>query len=266
MAVRLDGVRRTAMDLLSLPGIELPGLTRIWPELADFGADIVEQLEIDAQYAGYLDRQDADILAFRQGRGPGPARTSTIAHSRAFRPRRRRSSAASAPPRWARPARIDGVTPAALTLVLAHVRPGARPSACLRPFGPEEFAATTGVSRETLARLKAYVGLLEDWNARHNLVSAGSLADVWRRHVWDSAQLAPLHSGRQRKTLVDLGSGAGFPGLVLAESCAAGLRVTLFEATAKKCRFPGSCGPAHGPECRYPQCPDRRCGMPASMS
>lgn len=101
---------------------------------------------------------------------------------------------------------------------------------------PEEFTAAADVSRETLSRLKAYVGLLEDWNARHNLVSAGSLADVWHRHVWDSAQLARyVPSGA--KTLVDLGSGAGFPGLVLAEILRGKIQVTLFEATAKKCRF-----------------------------
>jgi 16S rRNA (guanine527-N7)-methyltransferase len=83
-------------------------------------------------------------------------------------------------------------------------------------FGPEEFAEKTGVSRETLSRLKAHADLLADWNARHNLVSARSLEDVWRRHFWDSAQLAPLIPA-QAQTLVDLGSGAGFPGLVLAE-------------------------------------------------
>jgi 16S rRNA (guanine527-N7)-methyltransferase len=104
------------------------------------------------------------------------------------------------------------------------------------PFGPEEFAAATGVSRETLARLKAYVGLLEDWNARQNLVSAGSLTDVWRRHVWDSAQLVKFIPGTA-KTLADLGSGAGFPGLVLAELLREKTKVTLFEATAKKCAF-----------------------------
>src|SRR5271169_2938988 len=82
------------------------------------------------------------------------------------------------------------------------------------PFGPAEFAAASGVSRETLARLKAYVGLLTDWNARHNLVSKASLEEVWKRHVWDSAQLAPLIPP-EAKTLADLGSGAGFPGLVL---------------------------------------------------
>jgi 16S rRNA (guanine527-N7)-methyltransferase len=104
------------------------------------------------------------------------------------------------------------------------------------PFGPEEFAAATNVSRETLARLKAYAGLLEDWNSRHNLVSARSLEDLWRRHFWDSAQLAALIPAKAR-TIADLGSGAGFPGLVLAEMLRDKAAVTLFEATTKKCDF-----------------------------
>jgi len=103
-------------------------------------------------------------------------------------------------------------------------------------FGPEEFAAATGVSRETLGRLARYADLLRDWNARHNLVSPKSLEDLWRRHFWDSAQLAPLVP-EQAGTLADLGSGAGFPGLVLAELLRNRVRVTLHEATAKKCTF-----------------------------
>ena len=102
-------------------------------------------------------------------------------------------------------------------------------------FGPEQFAAEAGVSRETLDRLKRYAELLEDWNSRHNLVSRGSMKDVWRRHFWDSAQLAGLIPAAA-KTLVDLGSGAGFPGLVLA-IMRPELKVTLIEATGKKCRF-----------------------------
>ena len=103
-------------------------------------------------------------------------------------------------------------------------------------FSPEAFAAKTGVSRETLAHLKAYAGLLEDWNSRHNLVSQASLSDLWRRHFWDSAQLAPLVPSSAR-TLADLGSGAGFPGLVLAELLRGRVAVTLHEATGKKCAF-----------------------------
>jgi len=104
------------------------------------------------------------------------------------------------------------------------------------PFGIEDFVAQARVSRETLDRLTAYADLLVDWNSRHNLVSERSLEDVWRRHFWDSAQLAPLVPAAA-KTLVDLGSGAGFPGLVLALLLEEQLSVTLIEATAKKADF-----------------------------
>jgi 16S rRNA (guanine527-N7)-methyltransferase len=111
-------------------------------------------------------------------------------------------------------------------------------------FGPAEFAARTGVSRETLARLKAYADILADWNARHNLVAKSTLPDLWRRHLWDSAQLAPLIPDTAR-TLADLGSGAGFPGLVLAAMLPR-LAVTLYEATAKKCAFLKAAGQRMG--------------------
>ena len=106
------------------------------------------------------------------------------------------------------------------------------------PFGPEDFARATDVSRETLARLKLYASMLQDWNERHNLVSEGSLADLWRRHFLDSAQLAILIP-QAATSLVDLGSGAGFPGLVLGEMLRDrhGFRVALYESTGKKADF-----------------------------
>jgi 16S rRNA (guanine527-N7)-methyltransferase len=103
-------------------------------------------------------------------------------------------------------------------------------------FGLLEFAAATHVSRETMERLETYAACLRDWNSRQNLVSAASLGELWGRHFWDSAQLAPLVPPAAR-TLADLGSGAGFPGLVLAELLRGRVAVTLFEATAKKCAF-----------------------------
>jgi 16S rRNA (guanine527-N7)-methyltransferase len=102
-------------------------------------------------------------------------------------------------------------------------------------FGPEDFAAKTGVSRETLSRLKAYADILSDWNARHNLVAKSTLPELWSRHFWDSAQLAHLIPPTAR-SLADLGSGAGFPGLVLG-AMMPDLIVTLHEATTKKCAF-----------------------------
>jgi 16S rRNA (guanine527-N7)-methyltransferase len=96
------------------------------------------------------------------------------------------------------------------------------------------FAAATGVSRETLARLQSYADLLVRWSARINLVAASTLDDLWRRHFLDSAQLMPLiPAGAQ--SLIDLGSGAGFPGLVLAIMGVPA--VELVEADARKCAF-----------------------------
>ncbi len=83
------------------------------------------------------------------------------------------------------------------------------------PLTAAEFQSLTGVSRETLDRLSAHLELLRTWQTRINLVSARSLDDAWRRHILDSAQLMPLLP-LSAQTLVDLGSGAGFPGLVLA--------------------------------------------------
>lgn len=84
-----------------------------------------------------------------------------------------------------------------------------------RPLTPEEFQRDTGVSRETLDRLQAYADLLVKWQNSINLVGRSTLGDLWRRHLLDSAQLFPLLPAGMR-TLVDFGSGAGFPALVLA--------------------------------------------------
>lgn len=80
---------------------------------------------------------------------------------------------------------------------------------------PEAFATATGVSRETLDRLKAYAAILEKWQKAINLVGPSTLPDLWQRHFLDSAQLYTLAPAEAR-VWVDLGSGAGFPGLVLA--------------------------------------------------
>jgi 16S rRNA (guanine527-N7)-methyltransferase len=97
-----------------------------------------------------------------------------------------------------------------------------------------EFAAALAVSRETLAGLTAFAALLERWQRKINLVAADSLADLWRRHMLDSAQLLPLIPAPPRAAL-DIGSGAGFPGLVLAIM---GVRpMNLVEVDARKCAF-----------------------------
>jgi 16S rRNA (guanine527-N7)-methyltransferase len=103
---------------------------------------------------------------------------------------------------------------------------------------PEDFAAAADVPRGTLDRFRLYHGLLLKWQRVINLVGPRTLDDAWRRHFLDSAQLWPLVAGR--RTLADLGSGAGFPGLVLALMAAGHdtpLAVHLIESDQRKAAF-----------------------------
>ena len=102
---------------------------------------------------------------------------------------------------------------------------------------PEDFARAFGVSRETLERLETYEALLKQWQRTINLVAPSTLSDIWHRHFADSAQLLALAPGAER--WLDLGSGAGFPGLVLAILLAerGHGRVTLIESDTRKAAF-----------------------------
>jgi 16S rRNA (guanine527-N7)-methyltransferase len=104
------------------------------------------------------------------------------------------------------------------------------------PYAPTDLAAEFNVSRETMARLEAFDACLLDWSVRHNLIARSTIEDRWDRHFRDSAQLFALIP-KTARTLVDLGSGAGFPGLVLAALGAPRLQVTLVESIGKKAAF-----------------------------
>jgi 16S rRNA (guanine527-N7)-methyltransferase len=96
------------------------------------------------------------------------------------------------------------------------------------------------VSRETTEQLEALVSTLARWQKAINLIGRTTIEDVWARHILDSAQLVPLVPPRSR-TLVDLGSGGGFPGLVVA-ALRPDLDVTLIEVDARKAAFLGEAG------------------------
>ena len=104
---------------------------------------------------------------------------------------------------------------------------------------PADFAAVFDVSRETLDRLAIYEALLRQWQKAVNLVAPSTLDAVWHRHFADSTQIVRLTP--QARSWIDLGSGAGFPGLVVAILLAEGgsdpARVTLIESDSRKCAF-----------------------------
>ena len=99
---------------------------------------------------------------------------------------------------------------------------------------PDQVGELLNVSRETIKKFQAYLTLLEKWQRRINLVSNSTLAEAWQRHILDSGQLA-AHYPPQTKHILDVGSGAGFPGLVLA--IMGGVTVDLVESDQRKAVF-----------------------------
>lgn len=106
-------------------------------------------------------------------------------------------------------------------------------------YGPEEFQRDLGISvpRETIARLETHERLLAEWSERMNLVGPREIELFWSRHALDSAQL--IQFAPEAKRWVDLGSGAGFPGLIVATFLAdrPDTAVHLVESTGKKAAF-----------------------------
>jgi 16S rRNA (guanine527-N7)-methyltransferase len=104
-------------------------------------------------------------------------------------------------------------------------------------FRPRDFAAAVNVSRETMQRLEVYAKLLEQWQPKVNLIGASTFPDLWNRHMLDSAQVFSYLPPGQ---VLDAGSGAGFPGLVLAimarEDEDRG-PIHLVESDGRKCAF-----------------------------
>jgi 16S rRNA (guanine527-N7)-methyltransferase len=100
-------------------------------------------------------------------------------------------------------------------------------------FSYDDFLPYVSVSRETFQRLTSYVELIEKWQKTINLIGSLTIPEIWLRHVIDSAQLFAFMNGQQK--IVDLGSGAGFPGLVLA--IMGNEQVTLVESDGRKAVF-----------------------------
>jgi len=124
LTLNQDGQRRTAFELLSYPAISIADLARIWPQLAGLKSNVAEQVEIDAKYDVYLSRQDADIEAYRRDESFALPETLDYAALPGLSNEARQKLSKHQPRTIGHAAKIDGITPAALTLLVAHVKRG----------------------------------------------------------------------------------------------------------------------------------------------
>jgi tRNA uridine 5-carboxymethylaminomethyl modification enzyme len=122
--VNQDGVRRTAADLLAYPDIGLDDVTAIWPQVAEFKPEILEQMAIDAQYSGYLERQKSDIRDFRKDEALTLPEDLDYGKIGGLSNEVRQKLEDTRPSTLGQAARISGVTPAALTALLSYVKRG----------------------------------------------------------------------------------------------------------------------------------------------
>jgi tRNA uridine 5-carboxymethylaminomethyl modification enzyme len=119
-----DGQRRTAFELLSYPDVGLADVARIWPELLGVPASIGIQLEIDAKYAVYLDRQAAEVAAFKRDEAFAIPDAIDYAAVPGLSNEVRQKLSVARPRTIGQASRLDGITPAALVLLAAFVRRG----------------------------------------------------------------------------------------------------------------------------------------------
>jgi len=128
LKMRQDGKRRTVHDLLGFPDNDIARLAGIWPELSGFSAPVQEQLEIDAHYAGYMDRQEADIVAFRKDEALRLPEDLDFDAVGGLSAEMREKLREARPATLGAAGRIAGVTPAALTALLSYVKKGGQQS------------------------------------------------------------------------------------------------------------------------------------------
>ena len=120
--INRDGRRRSAFELLAHPGIDLARLRAVWPGIGRIETGVAAQLEVDARYAHYVDRQEADVVAFRKDEGVAIPVDFDFARISGLSAEVRQKLEALRPVTLAQAARMEGMTPAALMLLLAHLR------------------------------------------------------------------------------------------------------------------------------------------------
>ncbi len=125
VVVNADGQRRSAFDLLAYPDVTVEDVTRLWPEIGTIGTSILEQLSIDAQYAVYLERQRADVAAMRRDEAVGIPDWLDYSVIPGLSAELRQKLTQHKPATMAQAQALEGMTPAAATLLLAIIRRGA---------------------------------------------------------------------------------------------------------------------------------------------
>lgn len=219
-------------DLQNIPDLELPSV----PE------DIAQQVEIQTKYAGYIERQQADIERMQKQEATQLPSNIDYKQVSGLSAEVIQKLSQIQPRTLAQAGRISGVTPAALSLLLAHIKKTTMAHARRHSAESDiEKALKAGLTALNISgdadalacAYAAYLTLLDKWNRTYNLTAVQAIEDMVERHILDSLAIRPWMTGTH---ILDVGTGAGFPGIPLALCCPQ-TQFVLLDSNGKKTRF-----------------------------
>lgn len=218
-SISQDGTIKTAFNLLGMQNFGLNITQDIFPIVTTIPNQVLNFLEIESKYSSYLKRQSSDIKLFRQEESELIPKDIDYNKIESLSLETIEKLSYHKPSTIGAARRIPGITTTALTTIIIYIKTKYK---------------QLDVSREVDIKLKEFQSLLIKWNKKINLVASSTLSDLWNRHIMDSMQLLKYIEDYNYK-IIDVGSGAGFPGIVL--SIAGISDVTLIESDSNKAAF-----------------------------
>lgn len=219
-------------DLQNIPDLNLP----LVPE------NISQQVEIQTKYDGYIERQRVDIIRMQKHEATQLPQGINYHEVSGLSTEIVQKLTQVQPRTLAQAGRISGVTPAALSLLLAHIKKMTLAQARRQTGGSDiekalkaglEALAVPGDQDALACAFATYLTLLDKWNRTYNLTAVQAVEDMVGRHILDSLAILPWITG---SGILDVGTGAGFPGIPLA-LCCPDKQFVLLDSNGKKTRF-----------------------------
>jgi 16S rRNA (guanine(527)-N(7))-methyltransferase RsmG len=245
LKINQDGKKRSAFDMLGYNDSSWKMIEKIWPYFTKLGLTVVEkeQLRIKAFYQKYVNRQNLEIAELKKESNLKLLKEINLDECSGISNEIREIIRNKKPQNIAEASSLPGMTPTAVSLLLRYVK---KKSMTFSNKSRAAFMNLYDVSRETMSMFDEYEKILKEWQKKFNLIGNSTINKIWSRHFLDSAlaykvlRSSLVEKNRKSFSLIDVGTGAGFPGLVIAllfVETKINCDIYLIESNKKKIKF-----------------------------